>query len=213
MTRKRNPSIRVYTADVTELLDEQVFAMRYSEVSSERRMKIDKLRREEDKRLSLGAECLLMKACEDFGISYHDSEVLTDSNGKPYFRDIPIHFNLSHSGDRVMCIMGNHPVGCDVERVQPVKDSLAKKCLSAEEYAVYEACETAAEQAELFFRYWTCKESYLKCTGIGLRVELNTITIADINGKPYVKDVPKTRYKLHSETNGDGYWYAWCEEK
>jgi 4'-phosphopantetheinyl transferase len=60
-------------------------------------------------------------------------------------------------------------VGVDLEYIRPISDvlALAKRYFSPGEYAVMRGLPPNKMQ-EVFFRYWTCKEAYLKATGAGL---------------------------------------------
>ena len=41
-------------------------------------------------------------------------------SGKPLFHDLPdVHFNISHTGGLVVCVVGNIPIGIDAERIRP----------------------------------------------------------------------------------------------
>ena len=92
-------------------------------------------------------------------------------HGKPYFRDHPeICFNISHSGDLVMCAVSDYEIGIDVqEKKQIHKDRVAKRILTSEEFEKYLA---APDRSELFFRIWVMKEARLKWTGEGITREL-----------------------------------------
>jgi len=54
-----------------------------------------------DRALSIGVELLLFNTLSDLGIT--DYEVIEGVNGKPFLKDYDVCFNLSHSGNRVMC--------------------------------------------------------------------------------------------------------------
>ena len=78
--------------------------------------------------------------------------------------------SLSHSGPWAAASIGPAPHGIDVEvpRNPEMITGLADRWfLPAEAEALRKAPET--ERVELFFRFWTVKESFLKMTGTGLR--------------------------------------------
>lgn len=88
--------------------------------------------------------------------------------GKPYLVQYPsIHFNISHSGSMVACVISNSEIGIDLEMIKPHKESLIKYCLSSSEYQ-----SLTANFDEEFIVLWTKKESYLKCLGTGISDDL-----------------------------------------
>jgi len=102
--------------------------------------------------------------------------------GKPLlaakFADQGLLFNLSHSQDLALLgISYQNQIGVDLEYIRTMSDleGLAKRFFSAREYE-YLRLLSPAQQQQIFFRYWTCKEAYLKATGDGL-VQLEEIEI------------------------------------
>jgi 4'-phosphopantetheinyl transferase len=81
-----------------------------------------------------------------------------------------IQFNVAHSQDFALYAFSrDRIVGIDVEQIRPVDslESLTRRFFLPSEHAAICSADPDA-QARLFFRYWTCKESYLKATGDGL---------------------------------------------
>ncbi len=156
----------VYIARVDALCDDAVFAARYAQAPAERRAKIDALRHAADKRLSLGVWLLLAAALRKRGIAA--PRLAYDENGKPYLSEYPeVHVSLSHSGEAVMCAVSDGEVGCDIERLGDADISLAARFFHPAEQARL-AAAPKAEKRTLFYRIWTAKESFAKCTGQGI---------------------------------------------
>lgn len=94
--------------------------------------------------------------------------------GKPFLPSIDnknsINFNLSHSNELVLyAITKNRLLGIDIEYIRPMLDlnELAKRYFIKDEYkTIYSV--NAREKEKLFYKYWTCKEAYLKATGEGI---------------------------------------------
>ena len=79
-------------------------------------------------------------------------------------------FNLSHSHGLALCAVNyHHQIGVDLEYIRSNSDvqALAKRFFLPTEYAVMRSLPPQQQQ-QIFFRYWTCKEAYLKATGEGL---------------------------------------------
>ena len=136
-------------------------------VSSQRREAALRFLRERDRKLSLAAFLLLQEAlAKEYGIPA-PPVLAFGPHGKPFLRDYPhIHFNLSHCSRAALCVVGDAPVGCDVETVTPPldRDLLDHCCHPRERKAIL-----AAERPEVAFcTLWTRKEAFLKWTGEGL---------------------------------------------
>ncbi|MEH2311947.1 MAG: 4'-phosphopantetheinyl transferase HetI [Nostoc sp.] len=94
--------------------------------------------------------------------------------GKPVLANVSANtglaFNLSHSQGLGLCgVNCTRPIGVDLEYIRPMSDleTLAKRFFLPREYEMLRSL-SPSEQQEVFFRYWTCKEAYLKATGDGL---------------------------------------------
>lgn len=167
----------LYTASTDSLSDAILFKELFEKVPLYRQEKIRSLRFEKDKRLCLGAWLVLMRALSERGISDQAPALSYNSYGKPFLSDYPnVFFNLSHSGNRVMCAVSDFEVGCDVETLSPFRPALAKRFFSPHEYdAVMSAPEDMRN--DLFLRYWTLKESFIKNAGLGMSLPLQSFCI------------------------------------
>ena len=139
-----------------------------------RKNKASQLKFDKDKKLSCGAYLLLKKMLEEYGI--HNPLLKTEKYEKPYISNYPnLHFNLSHSGKYVACTISDRKVGIDIEYNDPRIDlSIAKNFFFNKEY---EAIINSNNSANEFFKYWVLKESYMKYTGLGFNLELNSFEI------------------------------------
>ena len=156
----------------------------YNLVSQNRKDKIDFYRFEKDKKLSAGAYLLLKKLLDGENISKPNFK--TEEYGKAYISNYDnIHFNLSHSGDIVLCAISDMEVGVDAEQVDPEIDlDIAKNYFYNSEY---ESIMKSDAPSEEFFRYWVLKESYMKYTGLGMNLELDSFEII-INDRIQLKN-------------------------
>ncbi len=103
----------------------------------------------------------------------------TNKFGKPVIRNHPqSHFNISHSNNWIACILAKHPVGIDVETIQPINLRVVKKILSMSEYESF-LSQPKKYQLKYFYTLWTIKESYVKAIGKGLSIPLNSFDIKD----------------------------------
>jgi len=94
-------------------------------------------------------------------------EISRLNDGKPVFLQCPdCHFNLSHSGEMVLCALSDHPVGVDIEIVCSRKPEFPAYVFKGAEYDRYLAL---GGDWEAFYTLWTEKESIIKYTGEGLK--------------------------------------------
>ncbi|MCC5614401.1 4'-phosphopantetheinyl transferase superfamily protein [Nostoc sp. CHAB 5836] len=108
------------------------------------------------------------------GIKPSQVEFNYQQRGKPVladtFADSGLAFNLSHSQDLGLCAVNcTRQIGVDLEYIRPMSDleAIAKRFFLPREYEMLRSL-SPNQQQEVFFRYWTCKEAYLKATGEGL---------------------------------------------
>ncbi|MBR7049874.1 MAG: 4'-phosphopantetheinyl transferase superfamily protein [Methanobrevibacter sp.] len=146
----------------------------YSSVSKDRKDKIDFYRFEKDKKLSAGAYLLLKKLLSEENIT--NPLFKTEKYGKAYISNFEnVYFNLSHSGKMVLCAISDREVGVDIEYSDPEIDlNIAKLYFYNGEY---ESIMNSQNPADEFFKYWVLKESYMKYTGLGMNLKLDSFEI------------------------------------
>jgi 4'-phosphopantetheinyl transferase len=97
--------------------------------------------------------------------------------GKPYFENSPWHFNISHSGDVVVCAVARDTeLGVDIEMISDVDICSFKQHMTPREWSLV---VNAEDSQQSFFEYWTNKEAVLKADGRGLSVSLDSFDIID----------------------------------
>lgn len=117
---------------------------------------------EEDELLAVLQARMLREQTPPFSFSYEYGE-----QGKPQIVNFPKKFNLSHSGDYVVCGVSDGEVGVDIQKWVPFKERTAERFFAKEEWKLLQ--ETDVEKrTELFYRLWSRKEAYGKYTGQGI---------------------------------------------
>ncbi|MBE7058040.1 MAG: 4'-phosphopantetheinyl transferase superfamily protein [Ruminococcaceae bacterium] len=139
-------------------------------------------------------QCLCARLMEKFiadTYGFSLAEITMGPNGKPYAAYI--NYNISHSGNIVICAVSDDSVGCDVELVRNVKRDVADKYF------------TENEKKLDFFKVWTAKESYLKMTGEGICPDLKNIEVVFEENKSFIKRNGIIEDCFLSEYNIPGY--------
>ena len=119
-------------------------------------------------------------------------------SGEPRY---PLRFNLSHShGLALIGIGSGREIGIDIERMRPefAGEEIAKRYFSAKEIA--ELSRLPEElRTEGFFLCWTRKEAYIKATGDGLHIPLDSFDVSLTPGKPAIlSSVDASRWSIES---------------
>ncbi|MBE2164747.1 4'-phosphopantetheinyl transferase superfamily protein [Acinetobacter oleivorans] len=109
-------------------------------------------------------------------IKITDLEFAKHEHGKPYLLNHDLDFNHSHSQQYYALAMSQHvkDIGIDVEELdRKVRlDALAQHAFHPDEYATWQSLE---QDREYWFKVWTTKEAVLKASGLGIRLDLNTL--------------------------------------
>ena len=208
-----NSEMTILTFNVKPIIDDPaIFAEWYEKMPAWRRRRIDSMKHESGKALSLGVGVLLHKALTEMGVEEPD-EVCMNEFEKPFYKEYPeIHFSLSHSGVMAMCVISDRPVGCDVEKIRERDLDIAKRFFTSEEYDLIKSQKTDELQTKMFFRIWTLKESFVKCIGTGLSTPLNEFSIIpDWHGKITLNQtISNSEYNFVELNLDDGYKYSVC---
>lgn len=134
----------IFVTTTDALTDEKLYEKAYSLIPEYRKAKADKMKMRENKLQTVTAGLLLNYAVGKWSIKtgerdyktdenlyekvdiisvieannqYFDYEIAYNSQGKPYFSsNCEIFFNISHSSNYVACVIGNRPVGIDIEK-------------------------------------------------------------------------------------------------
>lgn len=138
-------------------------------ISLHRQNRAKKMRKRESLLHCIGAEiCLSVALNLPLPLS-----LKTESGGKPFIENAP-QFNLSHSGNFVVCAVDDKPIGVDIERTSRMKGSIFNRIASPLEKEKAAATQDG-ELLEYYCSVWTKKESILKLTGEGIRKKLSTV--------------------------------------
>lgn len=134
--------------------------------------------------------------------SLSNKELLKNEYGKPYYKNTNIKFNKSNTIGLSVLIIDNKECGIDIERIRKYDDIMAKRILSKSEYDFVNI-----NNKDLYFTIiWTLKESYLKCIGTGLNLNLKDISF--IKDNKILKN--KNDYKLNYFIYEDKYIISYC---
>lgn len=115
--------------------------------------------------------------CKRFNME--NKEIIFSKNkfGRPYIKDLSFSFNISHSGDWVLCVIDKDNVAVDIEKIKEAKLDIAKRFFTKTEYDSLIQMDRK-NQNNYFYILWTIKESYIKWLGTGMSNTLNSFNVS-----------------------------------
>ena len=209
----------IFVTTTDSLTDEKLYEKAYSLIPEYRKTKADKMKMRENKLEPGTAGLLLNYAVGKWSIKTEERDYKTDENlyekvdiislieaNNPYF-DYEIAYNsqgkpyfLSHSSNYVACVIGDRPVGIDIEKARKGRQNLAKRFFDISEAEWIKECDSD----QRFFRIWTLKEAYGKATGQGVLDILDKIVYRLEKGKmkAYMCGLPQNFTIVEKEFDG-----------
>jgi 4'-phosphopantetheinyl transferase len=190
---------RLYTVPLiaipTEMSEE---GLRY--ISEEKRARLHRFRQREDLVRGLWADLILRSIItEELHLSNEQIQFEQNAYGKPHLSGVNnFHFNVSHAGEWVACLVDSEPVGVDVEHVQTFDEAIARSFFAAEEHRFIMEATDEQEKQLRFYQIWTAKESYIKAVGKGLSLPLNAFSVMTAEGVEGDKQLAGEAWRLKS---------------
>lgn len=195
-----------YKYDIRDLTDEE-YTYWYSLMNVDKKKRVDRYRFFEDKKRTVAGEMLARQAIAEWcSVTPENIIFAIGEYGKPYTENLDAEFNISHSGNMVICAIDDKLIGIDIEQIRPIDLTVAKRICTDEELLclfghtptdedfTYTSDTTILTR---FFELWTAKEAYGKCIGYGIlhnsakedisTLKKHTITINNYIGNIFVK--------------------------
>lgn len=200
--------------DINEVTSIADYELLYSMATDDRKKKAKKYCYFDDTKRCICAE-ILLKYCLYKQFDYKgDINIEYNQFGKPFMKKIKnFSFNISHSGDWVVCAYGKSELGVDIEKIQSKTTEIIEKCFSKYEQE-YVNNSFGKERENRVIQIWTLKESYIKYFGIGLTKRLNSYSVCDKYGeiidKLYVND---EQIFLENYLFDSNYYLATCSKE
>ena len=170
-------NIKVIIKKVNSELINNQWAELIEGLYEQRKEAVGRLKNKKAACVSIMAGYLLIEAVKEaYGMNKDDIRVLKTEFGKPYLENCSdFKYNISHSGDYVAIAYGKEDVGIDIEQIRETDLKIADRFFHHDE--IEYITRTNKEQNKRFFEIWTGKEAYLKYTGQGINVPLDSVII------------------------------------
>ncbi len=186
-----------YLVNIRCLLeDASLYDRAYEKLDASRKKKVLRLGSRQKAAQSIGAGLLLQLFAQERIAGVHESvdkpqiftleqilekiqdpialELIYGDKGKPYIRDNPFYFSISHSDDYVFFAASQQEIGADIQKKCKVKmNQIMGRFFAEGKENIKKDLPDKTEQIEkidsdTFFRLWTKKEAYGKLLGVGV---------------------------------------------
>lgn len=166
----------IYAVNTENNINEFFYNKFLSLIDNEKRIKILRFIHSEDVLRSLIGDITIRSTiCNKLHIKNKEIKYKFNEYGKPEFINNKIHFNISHSGKWVVCIIDYMPIGIDIEKKAPLDYSeISKKFFSDAEYKYILHKNNCLEE---FYNIWVLKESYIKMKGKSIGLPLDSFSV------------------------------------
>ena len=156
--------VEVWMAGITPLLEEKKALFYYQQLPPYRKQKADRQLVPLKRAQSIGVWALWAKVKEEHG--YTEEYV----------------YNFSHSGEYVICAVETSgckkvKLGCDIEKIRDYNHKLPERFFCESEVKRLKEEPSVQGRKELFCRFWVLKESYLKATREGMKLDTRSFEI------------------------------------
>ena len=125
--------MKIYSINVNDLSDEDL-RLGFEQMSDERKESVMRMQNKKKRNLRICADALCRKAISEFcGVNADEIQIALSPFGKPYIKNLPVYFSISHSGDFAVCAVSNEEIGIDIEQIRQVHPRIHEKfCTESE---------------------------------------------------------------------------------
>lgn len=149
-------------------------------LSAHQQNKANRLTNEQAKRRYIITQAQLRKLLAQYlSLSEKDVQLEYGEHGKPYIKDYPIHFNITHAHQiALIAICKTHELGIDIEfqRKNLHFKEIINRHFHPDEIKQFSSLHES-QQTQSFYHAWTCKEAYVKAIGMGMQEKFNRFCV------------------------------------
>ena len=192
---------QIYYATLSKEIHDLLLQKYLPGLTNDFRIKILRYRGWENAQLSLLGRMILEYGFYHFKIPFSDKDLMYTEFEKPFLKNSKLKFNISHSGDIVICVLTDScEVGIDIEEMNDITIQDFKMQMTEGEWM---RISTAPNMKKAFYTYWTQKEAVIKAHGMGLSIPLQSFEVINnhcqiSNETFYLKEIfIKEDYNCH----------------
>lgn len=211
-----NDHIDVWTVSTVQLnaLNTERLA---SLITEEELQKIAQFKHASAKRTALLSRAMCRVVLSQYlNNSAQTHQFIRNKHGKPSLLDNQhqLQFNVSHNENLIiMAVCVNDAIGCDIE--DPTRrvniSPITRRYFSTQEHIMLQA-KKGNEQIQAFFKTWTLKEAFVKATGVGINLGLNSFYFSYDELNEINSNQVKVYFNKHYPLNTEQPWYCFHDQ-
>jgi 4'-phosphopantetheinyl transferase len=175
-------SMQIFAFCIQDQLPASLRDSMFRVMDADKQQQVLRLRHREDQDRGMAAHCLIKFVLHYvYGLPREALLLTRNEWGKPYIADSTLQFNLTHSGNWVVCGIDSKPIGVDIEQINNIDTAALEPFFSPSERHMLEQLE-GRDRGLLFYDLWTLKESYVKMIGKGLSIPLHSFSVEAAGG-------------------------------
>lgn len=164
--------MKIYSVNINDISKNQLESW-FKQMSSERKASVNRMQNEKKRNLRICADALCRKAVSEYcGVDADRICFELSPAGKPYAKNLPVYFSISHSGDIAVCAVSKDEIGIDIEKIRTVNPRTHERFCTESEAGYITSVPNG------FFEIWTLKEAYFKCIGTGLGADIKDVSFS-----------------------------------
>ncbi|MDA7716903.1 4'-phosphopantetheinyl transferase superfamily protein [bacterium] len=168
--------INIFFTSFKNPLDQKLFSNYLSLLPADLRKTNSRYIRWQNRHAHLFGRLLLLEALKIYGIEENIwDHVAYTSYHRPYLTLNGYDFNISHSGDFVICAVGKDiRLGVDIEKNKDINFEHFGNIMTPNQW---DEINQASCPLKMFYKYWTIKESVVKADGRGFSIPLDGLEV------------------------------------
>ena len=133
---------------------------------------------------------------DSYNIKLSKDQLFYNEYKKPYLKDNPLYFNISHSNQLIAIIVSDKECGIDIEYIDETRNlaKISRKVLSPNELLLY---NLSIRKHKYFYKQWTKKEAYYKQIGTGIKYNKISENIDQRKIRSYIYIDKETKDKYY----------------
>jgi 4'-phosphopantetheinyl transferase len=168
--------IQIFYSSYTNKLENSEFSRYLKLLPIAIQENILKYSRWQDAHASLFGKLLLSHGLKELGLDFSLNNLKYTNYKRPYIEG-NVDFNISHSGDHVLCAFSTKSkIGIDLEKIKPISISDFENQFQDEEW---DHIMTSENKYLWFYYYWTAKEAVIKADGRGLSIPFKGLRVKE----------------------------------